>query len=81
MASLGNGVLPMRLGFHVLNNEERGREPTQKRSGPIRPGGQLGPFLGQFGLVLLPAAHLDHWFMGGKPWLLYARSLTWTSTF
>jgi hypothetical protein len=35
MASLTNGGVPTRLGFHLLNTEERGgREPAPERTGP-----------------------------------------------
>jgi hypothetical protein len=35
MASLANGSFPTCLGFHLLNTEERGREPTLERARPV----------------------------------------------
>jgi hypothetical protein len=38
MAFLANGGLPLRLGFHELDTEERERELTQKCVGSVRTG-------------------------------------------
>jgi hypothetical protein len=38
MASLTNGGFPTRLGFRVVNIEERGRESHPEGVGPVRTG-------------------------------------------
>jgi hypothetical protein len=49
MVSLMNSGFPTRLGFHILKNS-LGRSDQA---------GRPGPFLGRFGPVLFPVAHLD----------------------
>jgi hypothetical protein len=51
MASLGNGGLHTRLGFHVLNTEERGRTDTRM--------GWAGRPMPSFGPIC-PTLHLLH---------------------
>jgi hypothetical protein len=44
MASLANGGLPMRLGFHILNTEEMGARIAARRDWADRPGPNLARF-------------------------------------
>jgi hypothetical protein len=64
MASLTNGGLPTRLGFHVLNTEQRGREPTPERAGPVGMGRPARAFLGSVWSSLLHAPPLALWIIG-----------------
>jgi hypothetical protein len=60
MASLANDGLPTRLGFNVLNTEER-RARTDTRTGwADRP----RPFWAQFWLSLLDGSSLALWIIG-----------------
>jgi hypothetical protein len=60
MASLVNGGLPTRLGFHKLNTEERGASTATRKGWADRP----GPFLALFWLCFLHALSPAFWMIG-----------------
>jgi hypothetical protein len=64
MVSLVNGGFSTRLGFHVVNTEERGRELTPERGMAVSMGWPAWAFLGSVSAQLYPCSiscTLDHW--------------------
>jgi hypothetical protein len=64
MASLVNGGFTTRLGFHLLNTEERERKLTPERAGRSAWAGPPRPFLTRFRPSLLHAPSLEFWIIG-----------------
>jgi hypothetical protein len=64
MASLMNGGFPTRLGFHILNTEERGCEPAPERARPVGLGRPTRALLSSVSAQFAPrsiSCTLDHW--------------------
>jgi hypothetical protein len=62
--SLANGGLPLRLGLHLLNTEERGPELPPEGVGPVRTGQPTWAVLGSGSAQIAPRSifcTLDHW--------------------
>jgi hypothetical protein len=78
MASLANGGFPARLGFHVLNTEERGPEPSSEETRPIGLGRPAWAFPGPV------SAHLVTRFvfciLNHSPLLLWALDVVISAT-
>jgi hypothetical protein len=64
MVSLTNCGFSTRLGFHILNTEERGREPPPEWVGSVSMGRPSWAFLGSISAQFAPrsiSCILDHW--------------------